>query len=1506
MARFTESDNSVQYIEFNEKFFYPNFVQGQGQDGDDAEPIDAVTAAFTNILGWDEDEVTTDDPNVEWWVNAINGDVGDPDLAGEGIDPEDFGAEFLYRTSEVPSSLDVEEFGGMEGGRSSQVANRMKDDVGGEDGAGFSGVDPDDIRDQARQIRDAVVPDQPGEGQPEPDPTGETFTLTEDTDLVHPDGEDYENEDGSVTAEDFDGETFQATEKNDTIEATVSSLSSEKTLGNGDRLDGGEGEDTLDVAMEGNFTGFSGDGGMSNVEQVELENEGSIARTFNASGIEGAEQYTLDASGSGINLADLPDAEASVAINEQSSGTATLGFDSDSPVVDGEEDELDVALDSVGTPDDPDTDKDEEEAVTLTADHIETLNLEAAEESENVVSMGSDDAEQLTAGGEGSLKVNQVSAATESIDASQLGGDADLALDNATDIEQVATGAGDDTIRVADVGDDLTTNAEINGGEGSDQLNVAGDGTVQYGMSNVETVNVGEVGGGDQLKFSAKNTSGLERVEASANMTGTASFSSMGGNDLNMDVLGENGNGAELNSDHTGATTVDVKASEEADEDNQEVNDTDIQASKSGAVNLNVGEYAVYDGTIDAKDANSVEGQIDGQLDGAQIDATSAQSGVFTTTGDEDASVGLNAGDMTDLRVTSSEGFDLTGGNTDLGALEALTVETGGHFNGGDDLDSVSEVNLSGTGAATLGNLGSDDQDYPLNITAEGLGGDDDNEGLTAGTTDVGAGQSISVNAAEVLGQVTLDDATVAQDGDGNETGSIDINVDGTNGDVTLGKLQAEDVTVEAAGALGDNITYNDGMDASGGADDGYDDIQGGGNADIVASNSVTLNGSELAENSADIVGTEDDFSATLIGGLEDDEYAVQWASDEMETATLDGDLGEGDDSLSVEIADNTTDDEIITADYNVSGVETVSFDFEDADDEVELSSGSELKTENLHVNNGTLDVSNLENADDFEAVDGVTVNSGLSLTGSQVGNTGENGISGNGNVSVEVRDDDDAKAFEKASDKVTAKTTVRVNENASQTAQDAVNTAVSSMADNGVDVSKETVSDKGDTTGSSLVPGAEQDLDAEDEARTVEVGGDREYTGEWKNFAADSILDVTGDADISGISNDGTTLGGIDTVDFGNNDHTLTMSVAQHNAVAESGGFTNTEGAETIAFSDKVDTDGGDSAGQSGIDTYELVDGESNTFQLADDGQEVIGGSGDDTITGGDGDDTIRGGEGDDLLIGGSGDDAMSVGAGQDNVFVLEGNTGNETITLDDGGSSESTDFNGLYVGGSFNDSVDETEETDYVWYGVAEGDDGSWDYDASFSDGFGLSEANNASDGSFDVSEADVINDFTLDEDAVGIAGFGGSRPEFAATYDSGDDSSSIVKNKGSGNAEDVGSDETARILSAGPDFDTNNGDHISSADDLLELSTVESVMNDVSNTQDFGGFEDDGEGAVFQIYDNDTGSFAVYELTDTAAGEANLDDSGADADISEGEISLVSVGGIEQDASDAYSLS
>ncbi|WP_322529093.1 bluetail domain-containing putative surface protein [Salinicola sp. LHM] len=682
-------------------------------------------------------------------------------------------------------------------------------------------------------------------------------------------------------------EEITGTAGDDTFNGVASALSSARTLDAGDAIDGGEGNDTLNVDLQSTFAGFSGDGGLTNVETVNLSNEGTIGRTFNATGVEGVEQYNLTG---GVTLAGLESTDAAIALADKASGAVSIGYTDEA--VEGDDDALSLSLENVGTVDDSETtDTDEREAVAVTVkdasdntDAVESLALDVT--GDNVVGLANVDATAITATGSGNLDVDATGTALETFDASAVEGNVEAALTAATSLESVTTGAGDDTVSVGSAslasvstgaGDDTITadalrvNASIDGGEGDDRLNLSSTGTVQYAMAGIETLSLT---GGD-LTFSAKNVSGIETIESSATQTGAATFAGLGATDLSFDLAGVVGTAKTptITADQTGASTVNVVADADAEEDETSNSSANLNLSKTNAVQLNVAEATTYSGTINAGNATSIEAQIDGALTGAaELNLGKATSAVFNT-GEEDSTVQLVAGSLTDLNVTAGAGFELTS-DSDVSSVEALTVDTAGEFDAStvatNGFDAVNQVNLSGTGQVTLADLGDEELEYGVTVNASGLTDvtvdSTTTDALTIGAINVGDGQSIEVNAADVLGSVNLTSATVASEG------SINVNVDGITGAADLGDLTASDVTVDAAGALGDL------------------GVTGAGNAVIIDADTATVTGSGLGQNFVSVDATE---SATVTGGIQGDEITVDnTTGGENAEFTLTGDLG--------------------------------------------------------------------------------------------------------------------------------------------------------------------------------------------------------------------------------------------------------------------------------------------------------------------------------------------------------------------------------------------------------------------------------------------------------------------------------------------------------------------------------------------------------------------------------------------------------------------------------------
>ncbi|MCL4675519.1 MAG: calcium-binding protein [Pararhodobacter sp.] len=126
-----------------------------------------------------------------------------------------------------------------------------------------------------------------------------------------------------------------------------------------------------------------------------------------------------------------------------------------------------------------------------------------------------------------------------------------------------------------------------------------------------------------------------------------------------------------------------------------------------------------------------------------------------------------------------------------------------------------------------------------------------------------------------------------------------------------------------------------------------------------------------------------------------------------------------------------------------------------------------------------------------------------------------------------------------------------------------------------------------------------------------------------------------------------------------------------------------------------EIDDDGDQVAGGAGNDTLlggagdDWIDGGGGGDELHGRGgnDTLIGGKGEDTLIGGEGNDSLLGGSGNGLLIGGAGDDVLTGGADDDSLFggadddTLEGGFGNDVLVGGEG--------HDLLMGGAGDDTL-------------------------------------------------------------------------------------------------------------------------------------------------------------------------------------------------------------------------
>lgn len=761
------------------------------------------------------------------------------------------------------------------------------------------------------------------------------------------------------------------------ISGVASALSAEKTLNENDLIDGGEGNDTLRVTLDANFNGFTvtddpnTTGGMKNVENVELTNNGQIARTFSAKGSEGVTTYTLHAGEAGagaINLKDLSAAGITVNVDGLQKGSTDVQFATGA--LTGDNDSMTFGLNNVGA------------AASATADPtyvglsagtgLESVTVNAS--GANYADLSKLDAASLAVTGAGSLDVSAVNAALTSLDASAATGNVTADLSAAT-MQTVKGGAGDDTFTVKG----LAPTAVLEGGAGNDTLIISKSGaaTLQPTVSGFETIGIADNTGA--ITLSAKNAQDFTTLLLENTGSNKVTVANLSGSSFTVESLGTE-KGAATTNTAVIADAVDLTVNVNAGDDAEKAQTvtTDITAASATNAVINVGanaaaagtftfgaaqsvqlnvasnkvddaEQTSFNGTITAAKAQSLEVKAEGALGAnAKFEVASAASVVLDAA--QGGTAAIVAAKATDVRLTAGADLALTGSKLDA-AQSVTVVQNDGKLDGSStNLTGLNSLSVSGDGAnsaVVFGNLGNQTNEYNLSVVASGLAA-----GFTAGTVD--SKGDISLDFSAVSGDVQT----------GVITGGADVSLVASQlGDNTFGAITAAgDVNVQAIGLLGDKFDLGD-ITANGDNSnvslvvDGTASVQT--LANITATGSVnvdlsgymgdalaftTIKGADVTYVGADLtandLGTVTANSLNFTGGLDVDTVILEGVTDETSlTATLD--TGTGTDSVTVNGVAST---ETITVSGDLGG-----------DGEAVTVDGSDNVTSGMTINIGGL-----------------------------------------------------------------------------------------------------------------------------------------------------------------------------------------------------------------------------------------------------------------------------------------------------------------------------------------------------------------------------------------------------------------------------------------------------------------------------------------------------------------------------------------------------------------------
>jgi hypothetical protein len=585
------------------------------------------------------------------------------------------------------------------------------------------------------------------------------------------------------------------------VRSTSSTLG---TLGATDKIDGGEGTDSLTVSMTSDFTGFT-TGSVKSVEVISLTNTGDVARNFDATGVVGTATYNLD-SKTGLNLTNA-DTLGTVNVLNRASGTTTVDF-ADAKVSTTTDNSLTLGVTGLGAG---------TTHVTVTAPDIQKMTVVASGGASNVNLAGSP-LKSVTITGESDLSLRATAVTTlTAIDGSAATGKLTLGTLPGT-FTSIKTGSADDAVTIGAI----TTTAVLSGGAGNDKitLNLLAADTYQPVMTGFETLVLSNTAGAVNLSLSKSTDLANVTVDA---LGGTLTMVKAGTGALNVSAKGTQSANS-ITTDTTGAVSFSTVAADTVTTLTNDINALAVTASKAASLAINVAKYTNTTGAFSAGEAKSLTLDAKGGLVGAitaakATDLTITASETVTLTGSTLTAVnslsataaksltlaGLSAPGTMTLAGTGTTSALTTGAlgaaaNTQALALTATGWKGGATIGAIDSQDTIS-VDVSGvTGAATVGIIGGNNATATptgsVTINATGALG-----AVKTGAITVGAGKTITVTDKDAVAAVTLGAMKVTESGS-NPTGAITVDVSGGIATTGVGALEAATVTVNVTNML--------------------------------------------------------------------------------------------------------------------------------------------------------------------------------------------------------------------------------------------------------------------------------------------------------------------------------------------------------------------------------------------------------------------------------------------------------------------------------------------------------------------------------------------------------------------------------------------------------------------------------------------------------------------------------------------------------------------------------
>ena len=234
------------------------------------------------------------------------------------------------------------------------------------------------------------------------------------------------------------------------------------SLGRTDQIDGGDAQDTINIAMDGNFLlGFSS-GYMRDVEIVNLAASAPSVtpKTFNFTGTSGVETVNVGAANAPIIVSNISDTGLTLNLSGQSTGAFDVGFATGT--ISGSGSSLTVGLTDVGSTG---------TNVSLTANLITDLDIVSYGSSNHITLDSSvNDIQNISVSGNGDLVIGGVPSTASGFTAASAGGDVTLTVDTDSNTVMLASGQ------------------TITGGAGFDSISIQGSGIAGASTSIEELI----------------------------------------------------------------------------------------------------------------------------------------------------------------------------------------------------------------------------------------------------------------------------------------------------------------------------------------------------------------------------------------------------------------------------------------------------------------------------------------------------------------------------------------------------------------------------------------------------------------------------------------------------------------------------------------------------------------------------------------------------------------------------------------------------------------------------------------------------------------------------------------------------------------------------------------------------------------------------------------------------------------------------------------------------------